>query len=145
MKTFENRFGAVVELRNVGDDVVAAKVSFSMNFDRVDSAYLSGRILAELLPTYVDAHRLYDGSYVIVSRSVVDPVSNMCFAPASCSIASLDSNVELNDGLIHTVHISLNQSDDVRRDYVVCDVRYVVLRGTISVEVEGDDDEALEA
>lgn len=140
MKQFTNRFNALVELRNVGDSVVAVKVSTSMRFDRTDSLYIVDRILAALLPDWIVKRRLYDGSYVLCSTSPYDSVTiSSCVPSRAESLPEIEACVELEDCLFHDVRISLDQSVDDRRDYVVCETRSIVLRGTVTVDVEDDE------
>lgn len=143
MKTFENPFFALVELRNIGRDVVSAKVSTSLRFDRMDADYISECILDELLPNWVASRRLYDGSYVLVSVDVERCASNLCVTSSSRSLSVICANVELNDGLTHDVRISLDQFDDDRHDHLILDSRSIRLCGKLTVEVPdcGDTDE----
>lgn len=143
MKTFENPFSVVVELRNIGDCVASAKVSMSMRFDRVDFEFISGCILDRLLPDWAVFNRLYDGSYVLTSADDSRFASCQCVPYGSRSFPGFDASVELDDGLIHSVHIFLDQRDGLRDDFNRMDSRYIRLRGKVVVEIE--DDEALEA
>lgn len=139
MKTLENHFEASVQLRNVGDHVVAAKVSMSLRLDYIDSIFVSGRILDELIPRWVEAHPLYDGSFVIVSNDPDFPASNTCVSGEVRSFADIEAVVGLDDGLTHPVCISLNQSDDAHCDYTVSDTRFILLRGKIAAKVDDDE------
>lgn len=141
MKTIENRFGVNVELRSVGDDVVAIKISTSLRFSYADSACISTLILAEILPVWTSPRSLYDGSFVVVSGDIYHTATTTCIPRVARSFDALEASLELEDGLIHPVRISLDQSDDKRRDYVIADTRFIELRGKIAVEIECDDEE----
>lgn len=139
MKTFENRFMVDVELRNIGNDVVSANVMLSMRLSPLDHRSISESILGQLLPPWVIPHCLYDGSFVLVSATEDEHVSNLCVASECHSLPVIDAFVELEDGEIHNVRISLDQSCSERRDYTVLDRRIVQLRGKISIEVMEDE------
>lgn len=143
MKKFENRFVASVELRAVATDVVVAKVTTSLRLDRMDGAAVSGRILWMLLPNWVECRYLYDGSYLIFSRDESASVSVKSVPSVSRSLGAFDMSVELEDGTIHSIHVSLEQSNSERCDYSVPGSRYIQLRGVVSVEV--DDNEEVDA
>lgn len=141
MKTFTNRFSALVQLTNVGRDVVAAKITTSMQLASCDRHYVASRILDELVPDFVEYRQLYDGDFVIFSCDDAKFASNMCVSTDPASIV-FDASVELEDGLVHNIRVSLEKSDSVRRDHIIRETRSIILRGTVSVEV--DDDEASE-
>lgn len=140
MKTFDDRFEAVVELRELGPEIVLAKVSSSLRLDRIDSALLSSRILLRLLPDNYVMLRCDDGSYVILDGSGdFGSVDKCCIPAASRALADFDFPCELMDFKRHDVHFSLNQVADNHRDYVFAGSRFIVLRGTISVKVDDDE------
>lgn len=138
METVKNPFSALVELKQTGDHVVVAKVWPSVRLDRFDAAYVSRRILDLLLPSYAVEHLLFDGSFVVVSGDDSRYVTNTCFAAEDRSLAPISASLELPDGLVHGVVISLEQSKSTHRDYSVLSTRYVELRGSISIE--GDEE-----
>lgn len=142
MKTFKNRFGVVVELRDVGFDVSIAKVSLSMRFARLDCDHISGFVLAEILPDRVRKCLLYDGSYVLVSDKGDESFSDRSVPSTRRSLPVLDTDVELEDREVHTVHISLEQLADARNDYSLAGTRFIHLNGTISVELDDHEEDA---
>lgn len=142
MKTFKNLFRAVVELHEIGCGVVAAKVSTSVRFERIDGAFIADCILSRLLPSSVNMHRLYDGSYVLIAADENDIASNACVESINRPLDDIDAAVQLDDCSIHTVCISLEQSNNARCDYSVQGTRFLQLFGMISLE--GDDDETSE-
>lgn len=138
MKKFENRFCAFVELRNVGNSVVAAKVSTSMRLGYLDASTLSEFILARVLPEDVDLRNLYDGTFVVLSRDANDCLSNLVVPQRDRAFTPFELSVELEDGEIHKVTFTLNQLSGFRYDYCMNETRFIQLRGTISVEVEDE-------
>lgn len=138
--TVKNPFRALVEFRNAGFDVVLAKVTTSLRLCRVDSIVLSDFIMTRLVPKGIRCHMLYDGSFVVVKDVSDQCLSNTFIAREDRALDSLELFVELDDGKIHAINVTLNQSASSRCDYTVQDVRTIELRGEVSIEVEVGDD-----
>lgn len=134
---------AILELRKIGSAVVAAKVSTSLHLCRCDALEVSERILRTLLPACRDLHLLLDGTFIYLSNGKdLSCVSDILMSDDS--LPDFSFRLQLEDGDLHDVIVSLRQSVDPRNDYWVGDTRYIYLRGNVSVEVDGEPDDTIE-
>lgn len=139
MKQFTNPLSVRVELSQVGVDVIAARVSLSLAALQPDCQYISARILDELLPDFISYRQLFDGSFVLVSDDDCKAANISCIDAAPISM-EFDAIMELDDGVDRDVHFALDKTSSVRRDYRIRDTRFIILRGSVVVDVEEDEE-----
>lgn len=139
MKQFTNHFNALVELTNVGRDLVAVKVTTSMNVAACDRSCIASLILDRLIPDYVVYRPLYDGGFILTSLEKSTKYASVLCISTDPATLEFNAGVELEDGLIHDVHFTLEKSDSLRRDFCVCESRSIILRGSVTVDVEDNE------
>lgn len=141
MKKFENPIEVCVQFSEVGNTVVRAVVTSSLRFCPVDEMSFAYRVLYGLVSSALKFHKLYDRSFVAVGDHEC-PFPNVGYVPSSDRAVVLPAEeYELQDGKIHKISFTLNQSTGRRRDYIIQGVRFVRLLGVATIEVDEDEAE----
>lgn len=145
MSKISNRVFVLVELTSIGDSVVSVKLSPSLRLGRFDFSAVSRLILDSLLPGGYLVYPLFDGTYLVSSADRKAPLASCFSIPFDCRHFEFDATVELEDGLLHDVRFSLNQSTSDRDDYTVMNTRILRLVGSVSIEVDENETSEIDA
>lgn len=134
-------FQCVLKLIPIGANIVSASVDFSFPLGQVDRGRLSCRVVDDFL---VDccSYLLDSGAFVLVAPEALSELTPRICLPARDDYEkTFTLDMELSDGDIHPVEVTLSQSIGMRFDYYVGQTLNVVLHGSLTALFENENEE----
>lgn len=134
-------FQCALKLSSVGANIVSASVDFSFPLGQIDRECLSCRVLDEFL---VGCRRylLDSGAFILVAPEVLSELTpRVCLPDRNKYGRTFTLDVELSDGIVHSLDVNLSQSNDMRSDFYVGSTLNVILRGSLTMVLEDEETE----